>query len=279
MIRMRDELLPLNMLVIVLIGVILLYPSSILRIILGLPLVVFFPGYTLVAALFVKRGDLDGIERVALSFGLSIAVVPLIGLGLNSTSWGIRLEPVVYSVALFIFVMSTVSWFRRRRSTEQERFVVGLQLKVPGWSESTGARQKILSGILALSILGTLGTFGYTLASPRVGERYTEFYVLGLDGNAMDYPKEIELGGEGRVIMGIVNHEHEVVTYEVKMLIEGVESANLSPVTLEHDEEWENVVSFAPSTAGAGQTVDFLLYREGLEDAYRSLRLWVDVIE
>jgi len=55
------------------------------RIILGLHLVLFLPGYALIAALFPRKGDLDGIERIALSFGLSIAVVPLLGLALNYT--------------------------------------------------------------------------------------------------------------------------------------------------------------------------------------------------
>ena len=50
---------------------------------LGLAMVLFLPGYTQIAALFSRKDDLDGIERIALSFGLSIAVVPLIGLGLN----------------------------------------------------------------------------------------------------------------------------------------------------------------------------------------------------
>jgi len=35
-----------------------------------------------------SREGIDGIERVALSFGLSIAIVPLIGLVLNFTPWG-----------------------------------------------------------------------------------------------------------------------------------------------------------------------------------------------
>ena len=65
------------------------------RIILGLPLVLFLPGYSLIAALFAGKDDLDGIERVALSFGLSIAVVPLFGLALNYTPFGIRLTPVL----------------------------------------------------------------------------------------------------------------------------------------------------------------------------------------
>ena len=61
------------------------------RIVLGLLLVLFLPGYSLIAALFPGKGDLDGIERIALSFGLSIAVVPLLGLALNYTPFGSRL--------------------------------------------------------------------------------------------------------------------------------------------------------------------------------------------
>ena len=37
-----------------------------------------------------------------MSFGLSIAVVPLIGLGLNLTPWGIRLDPILISLAVFV---------------------------------------------------------------------------------------------------------------------------------------------------------------------------------
>ncbi|MCK4222104.1 MAG: DUF1616 domain-containing protein, partial [Dehalococcoidia bacterium] len=62
-----------------------LFTTGPLRIVLGLPFLLFSPGYALIAALFPKKGSLDGIERIALSFGLSIAVVPLIGLILNYT--------------------------------------------------------------------------------------------------------------------------------------------------------------------------------------------------
>ena len=37
------------------------------RNVLGLPLVLFLPGYALIAALFPAKSDLDGIERTALS--------------------------------------------------------------------------------------------------------------------------------------------------------------------------------------------------------------------
>lgn len=50
------------------------------RTIIGVPLVLFLPGYSLTTALFPRKDDLDVIEQVALSFGLRIAVVPLWGL-------------------------------------------------------------------------------------------------------------------------------------------------------------------------------------------------------
>ncbi len=47
---------------------------------------------------------------------------------------------------------------------------------------------KALSVILALTILGAIGTLGYAIASPKVGEKFTEFYIEGLEGKAADYP-------------------------------------------------------------------------------------------
>ena len=84
-----------------------------LRVLFGLPLVLFVPGYVLIAALFPRNDDLDWLERVALSFGLSIAVVPLIGLVLNYTPWGIRLDPVLVSLSAFVLVMAVAATVRR----------------------------------------------------------------------------------------------------------------------------------------------------------------------
>ena len=88
------------------------------RIILGLPLVLFLQGYALIAALFPRKDDLDGIERVALSFGLSIAITPLLGLALNYTPFGIRLAPVFTVLSVFTISLAICAYVRRRRITE-----------------------------------------------------------------------------------------------------------------------------------------------------------------
>lgn len=95
-----------------------------LRTILGIPMVLFLPGYSLIAMLFPRKSDLDGMERLALSFGLSIAVVPLIGLGLNFTPFGIRLVPVLLCISSFTLVMCALAYLRRSKLPEDERFSV-----------------------------------------------------------------------------------------------------------------------------------------------------------
>ena len=187
-INFKNDLLCIIILTILLALVILLLPDSALRVILGLPFLLFFPGYTLIAALFPKKSDLDGIERVALSFGLSIAVVPLLGLGLNYTPWGIRLYPVLITVIAFIVAMCIVTWLRRRRLAPDERFAVTLNINTTGWRGSC-RMDKALTVILALAILAAVGTLIYTVSTPKVGEKFTEFYILGLGGKAADYPR------------------------------------------------------------------------------------------
>src|SRR4030042_1168050 len=46
----------------------------------GAVYVLYVPGYTLIEALYPKRNELERLERFALGVGLSLAVVPLVGL-------------------------------------------------------------------------------------------------------------------------------------------------------------------------------------------------------
>ena len=92
------------------------------RVVLGLFMVLFIPGYTLIAALFPAKDDLDGIERFALSVGLSIAVVPLMGFALNFTPLGIRLVPALVSISVFTLLMIMVAVFRRNALSEDAKF-------------------------------------------------------------------------------------------------------------------------------------------------------------
>ncbi len=82
------DLMACMVLALLLILMVFVAPDNALRQVLGLIFVLFLPGYAATAALFPENDQIDGIERAALSFGLSIAIVPLIGLALNFTPWG-----------------------------------------------------------------------------------------------------------------------------------------------------------------------------------------------
>ena len=73
------------------------FPMVYARYMFGAVLVLFLPGYSLIRALFGSK-ELDNVERLALSVGLSLALVPLAGLLLNYSPWGIRTVPVTFSL-------------------------------------------------------------------------------------------------------------------------------------------------------------------------------------
>jgi uncharacterized membrane protein len=276
--KVERDLLSINVLTLFLILIISCFPSTPLRIVLGLPFGLFFPGYTLTAALFPKKEGLGGIWRVALSFGLSIAMIPLIGLIFDYAPWGITLYPILVSLAVFILFTSAIAWYRRRRLPPKERFSVPFlrRLPAPKW-RGAGRENKALYVVLGLSIAFAIGSIAYSVVAPTAGEKFTEFYILGSEGGAADYPKELLVGEEGNVTIGIVDHEHEQVTYRVEIWINGNKEDELSAITLDHGQRWEHEVSFSFQEAGPHQEVSFLLFKQGQSDPYGTLHLFVNV--
>ena len=85
-----------------------------LRYVFGSVLVLFLPGYSLIEALYPKK-ELDELTRFALSIGLSLALVPLVGLVLNYTPFGIRLLPVTLSIAGLTLLLLAYALFRKHQ--------------------------------------------------------------------------------------------------------------------------------------------------------------------
>jgi hypothetical protein len=103
------------------------YPIVYIRYLLGTVFVVWLPGYSFIKALFpteppfkTSAKSLDSIERLALSIGMSLALVPIIGLLLNYTPWGIRLTPIVLSLLVLTTIFATVGIIREHKSQLKE---------------------------------------------------------------------------------------------------------------------------------------------------------------
>jgi uncharacterized membrane protein len=253
--------------------------KTFVRTIMGILLVLFIPGYSLIAALFPKWGDLEGIERAALSFGLSIAVTPLIGLALNYTPWGIRLDPILISLTIFTLAMCVIAFLRRRKLPEEERFFVpfGQFVKgIKGSFKGESRKERILSIILIISIILAISTTVYIIVKPKQGEKFTEFYILGPNGTASNYPTNLTTGQNGSMIIGVVNHEYATTDY---LLVAKVNDTILKnqTLTLTNGQKVEIPYTFTAGSTGQ-KKLEFLLYK--LPDnvtVYRSLHLWVNV--
>lgn len=249
--------------------------SSFWRVVLGLPLILFLPGYTLTAAVFPRKSSLSAAVRVALSFGLSIVLVPLMGYLLNYTPWGIQALPFLILLIIFMAVTSAVAWGRRWALPEEEIPRLSLTVSLPRWWQQ-GLANRVLFAILGTVILGSVLAMGYAVARPRTGERFTEFYILGTDGKVAYYPTKLKVGEEGRVTLTIVNHEGETSNYEIRVTMDGTKKADIK-AAVANDEKWGKTVSFVPDKPGDGQPVEFLLYKDRSDEPYLELRLWVDV--
>jgi uncharacterized membrane protein len=247
-----------------------------LRIVLGLLFLLFFPGYVLIAALFPRRDSLDTIERVILSFAVSIAFVPLTGVALNYTTWGITSQSVVVTASVFIVLGSAVALYRRLRLAKDERFDIRPHVGRPQpgqWSKLN----VVLSALLVLAVLGTIGIVVYTVNAARSGDKFTEFYVLSTEGTVKGLPEKLTVGRPGEVILGIENHEHETTTYRIEIWIAGKKIQDVGPVIVDDGEEWEEKIAFVPTAVGTNQEVDFRLRKGDASELYREVRLWVDV--
>jgi hypothetical protein len=103
------------------------YPAVYARYLLGTIFIWILPGYTFVKALFPSKvpvptssTELDLIERVALSIGMSIVIVILNGFILNYTPFGIRTPYVTLNLLVLTTIFATVAIIREHEAKLKE---------------------------------------------------------------------------------------------------------------------------------------------------------------
>lgn len=252
-------------------------PLQILRAVLGLGYALFAPGYCLQAAAFPSRSDLDGVERLALSFGLSLAIIPALALILDRLPWRINLQSVSFGLFIVILLFSILAVFRRSRLSEADRYLPLRETRIlAGW-RSLETSYRVAYLLMAVVVL----IFGLTaisiITSPKPAERMTEFYLLGPEGKAESYVREGTAGQRLSTTLGIHNLEGVSAVYRVEVRdSEGVIGI-AGPFLLEQGEKSESSIAFTPLETGDDVEVSFLLFRDDLSQPYRTLRLFLKV--
>jgi uncharacterized membrane protein len=254
-------------------------PPDAVRVPLMLPLALFSPGYCLTAALYPRRDDLEPLERLGLSFGLSLAALPLIGLALNYSPWGVRWEPLLAFVALLAFLACALGLLHRRLVPAAERFAPSIRLAPTG-----GALRPALwiatTVVILTPVAAVAAVLLVLLAAQRGGSAaYTEFYILPSAGPADSFPGQFMVGQQVSVGLGITNREGQAKLYAVSTVVNGT-VREIARLRLGPGERWQHPVAVTLDKAGNRQLLEFDLR---VDDAggrpYRTVYLWVDVLE
>lgn len=260
--------------------------TALVRILLGLIFVLFVPGYLLQATLFVREEDLDRAERIGLSLGLSVALVPVLALILDRLPWGLRLWPIVIGQGLMILLLVFAAGWRRWAVGVDKAYAPDLHVHPGKWWQGL----ELADRRLYLLAAGTLLFAGFALAwvflVPSDAEFMTEFYMLGRGGLAEDYPRQAQVDQPLSVTIGIHNMERKAHTYRVEAwavdpwnedLREMVASSE--PVKLDREGRLERSIEWSMPWAADDQQVEFILYIDGQLGPYRRLALWMNVSE
>ena len=255
-----------------------------IRVVFAFPVLLFIPGYCLAAALFPRKGDFDSIEWIALSVGLSLILVSFIGFVVNFTPWGIRLDPLVTALSLLTLALILVAHVRRIFLPFDERFRVPFsrirEKMQKGLLPAGGSRaDRRTSIILACGIILAIITIVWLIAYPLQEERFSEFYLLGENQVAADYPHTILAGQNYPMFIGVKNYEFRDITYTIEtwnMVMNFDDATNTSSVIAMDPQERvsfslaQNETRIIPYNLSVPNSrynrVEFLLFRDTVPD-------------
>lgn len=298
------------------------------RILLGLVAVLFVPGYLVVAVLFPHRyaaevspreprtvtpsfshhslafgsGPITWKGRLILSFGMSLVVIPLVGVVTAWITGALLQESILIALNVFVLCGAVVSTVQRHSIQKEKRLRLPLhELKHVVRQFFTGSSKldTVLSFVFVVSIMVAVGTMGFALLAPSNGEQYTNVALLTEDTNgelvASGYPTELEAGESGQMVLRVENYEDAETTYTVVVELQRLAIANNTSTIVEEtellrtqetvsaDETWEYPHTITPTMTGENLRLVYHVYKgpppddPTTDNAYRFLHLWVSV--
>lgn len=290
--------------------------STLVRAAIGFPLLFFLPGYATVSALFprdptaadattevplVAENGVTGVERLALAFGLSVAVVPLLALLVATVSAGYSTTVVVTVVAAYVLTLVWIAAVRRLRVPADERYRVRFGRRI------AAARRFVFGGssvvhtainvALAVSLLLALTTVGFALVSPQSGEQYTTLELLTEDDSGEyvtgEYPSVVEEGESFPVTIAVENREGADREYTAVVQEQWVSDGEVHERTeldrlryaVPDGETAYGEGEVAPEADGGAVRIAVLLYEDDVpatpttDNAYRHAYFWVEVVD
>lgn len=222
-------------------------PAGPVRVVLGLDLCLFLPGYALTAALYAKAGELRWAERIALSIGSSLVLLILIALALDYSPWAHDPQSTTLTLSGATVLLALSAWLHRAAIGSAGSCVW------PGFQARLPTPGRIIFTLAAVAVLGMGLSW---LGRPAPSEAFTSFSVLRGDGTSGPY---VTSGGEMPVIVGVTNHEGHRTSYRIEVL-RGRSTVAAMQATVANGATWRHPVGIAVPRA-ARALFQILLFR------------------
>jgi uncharacterized membrane protein len=239
------------------------------------------PGYFWHITLFPTAGALNGWERVALAISLSAASVPFLTLVLDGVlQVPLTLPVIALGVLGWTCLGALVALVRRRRLGPDAGFWMTIPL---GNTVRVAALQGRVGTAIVVTVVGLVGLVGIavvvTYTMPAPAQSYTQFYVLGQDGNAERYLNTLRVGLPADLRLGVINNEDRAFRAYIMVVIGNEPAGQSEIVNLEPGVKHEWTIPVTAVRASGPEPLTLQLWREQDNEAYRTLRLWVNVTD
>lgn len=240
-------------------------PSNV-RAVLALPLVLFVPGYALLAAVYPERWSDDettnrsssplvgdathsGIapgERIILSVVASAAVVALLALAVNFSPFRIRPAPVSIAVSAFTVACFAVALVRRASLAAERRsglplggvldslrgqFTVHSPALLSGSDARPTSRRTVAFNLLvAVAVLAVVAGAAFAYTAPTADQDFTEFYLVGENETGAytvnAVPSSLDAGEQQTLYPTVTNQDDTAHEYSVVVELQRAEQTD-----------------------------------------------------
>ena len=213
-----DDLIAGIIVAILLILIIDVAPDSVLRPILGIFFLLITPGYVATAAIFPGKDGPDTIERIALTFGLSISIFALVGLTIYYSLSGITLESIEFALAGLVIATAFIAWERRSRLPEDERYVINVEINAS--IKGMPFVDRLLVVGIAVAAALCLVMLYYVLSPTNTALYNSEIGLLGPTGQTAGYPWNLTTDQATNVNVSVHSKEVADTAYSLVILLQ-----------------------------------------------------------
>lgn len=275
-------------------------------VVVGVPLLVFLPGYAAVSALFPAEPVADPDEglfsvggkttwpgRFAMSIAASPALVAVVGFVL-ATTIGIARTPAVVGIVSLTVVLTAIALVRRARLDPRHRAAPTRSI-VPVIGDFLGKSefQRVVTVVALVVFLLAVVSVGLT---PADHISHSEVALLSENETgdlvAAEYRTTYAAGAEAPHVVAVYNHEGQETTYGVVTVVESVDAEgtvtasqrlDATTVTVPPDDRAVLERTIAPSVTGTDLRLRTFVYRGGIPETPRpeaadyTVRRWIAV--